>query len=94
MNHTIQIKIPKRQVPAITLIWEDGTQHKIPVLSLVRGVQKGGKRPYGFWYEPNQPTYGISREEFMRWLHEEFIYIFDKDAEIFNNHIQLINYKT
>ena len=92
-SHAIQVKIPKQKTPVIILLWEDGTQHTIPVLSLVRGICKNGKRPYGFWYEPNQPTYGISREDFMRWLHEEFIHIFDKYMRAFNSHVKLINYR-
>ena len=94
MSHTLQIIAPINPTPRITLLWEDGTQHSVPVLSLVRGIRKNGKRPSGFWYEPNQPTYNVSREDFMKWLHKEFKYIFDKDSDIFNTYLPLINYKT
>lgn len=93
MSHTIQIKQPVKSTPVITLLWDDGTQYAIPVLSLVRGICKNGKRPSGFWYEPNQPTYGVSREAFMNWLHSEFIHIFAKDSDIFAKHLALLNYK-
>jgi hypothetical protein len=92
MTKTITVKIPTKPTPLITLLWDDGTEVAIPVLSKVRGIRREGVRPYGFWYEPNQPNYGISREEFMIWLHEEFKHIFNEDASIFNTHLALVNY--
>ena len=92
-EHTIQVKEPDRQTPVIVLLWDDGTECTIPVLSAVRGIKKNLKRPSGFRYEPNQPTYGISREEFMKWIYKDFIYIFDKDSDIFNTYLPLPDYK-
>ena len=92
-EHTIEVKIPFKRVPNILLLWEDGTQHTIPVLSKVRGIKKNNKRPSGFWYDPNQPTYGVTREEFMQWIHNEFYHIFDKDSQIFKTHLAILDYR-
>jgi hypothetical protein len=56
MNNTTKL------TPKITLLFEDDTQVKIPVLSSVKGIQRNGRRPVDFYYEPNQPSYDITKE--------------------------------
>jgi hypothetical protein len=87
MNNTTKL------TPKITLLFEDDTQVKIPVLSSVKGIQRNGRRPVDFYYEPNQPSYDITKEEFMKWFHEVFVHIFDKDSDISQTHLALIDYK-
>lgn len=93
MSNKITIKKLDKQVPNIIILWDDGTQLTVPVLSLLRGVTHKGKRPTGFWYEPNQPTYGVSREAFMEWMHTEFIHIFDQYSDVFNTHLPILDYR-
>ena len=77
--------------PSILILWDDGKQAEVPILSNVRGIKREGMKPSGFFFEPNQPTYGVSKEEFLRWLHEEFKYIFEPD--VFDTYLGILKYK-
>ena len=85
------IKIPNFKTPIIEIIFENGKSLNVPVLSKVRGLRLNGKRPLTFLFEPNQPAYGINREAFMEWVHEELKWIFDEDS--FQKAVSLLDYK-